>query len=376
MKNFSLSKNIKIVLIPGLIIVLALIFNFLATESKAVSSLEQGMVAYWNFDQLGTWLISDRSGNNNNGYLNQALLGMAGKKDYGVFFDGNGDYINLGDLPGLDFGPNDSFALAAWIKMDQSIGDWHVILGKASNYSLDGYALRHSRNGNLNMMIEASDGAKESGATAQGDYRDNNWHLVVGVIDRENKTNTIYVDGIEKGQSDISQIGDLSNDYYFNIGALNRGALSFKGLIDEVRIYQRALSSIEIRQLYNQDCRCAGLPLVKIYPAGSLLQNKNSYQVYYLNKKGQKKWIVNERIFNLYNNQWSDVIKVNSEELSVYPTVKLMRAEQNEKIYLISGTKKKWIKTPQEFINQGYLWSEVDLVKPEELKEYQEVEDF
>ena len=358
MKNFSLV----------LIVVLALILNFFATESKAISSLEQGLVAYWNFDQLGAWLISDKSGNNNNGYLNRALLGMAGRRDYGVFFDGDGDYINVGDSASLDFGPNNSFTLAAWIKMDKSIGDWHVILGKASSSSLNGYVLRHSCNGNLNMMVEASDGVLESGATAQGDYRNNNWHFVVGVIDRQSKINTIYVDGIEKGHSDISQIGDLSNDYHFNIGALNRGALSFKGLIDEVRIYQRTLSLTEIRQLYNQDCQ--------YYPAGSLLQNKNSYQVYYLNKKGQKKWIINEKIFNLYHNQWSDVIKVSNEELSVYPAVKLMRAEPDEKIYLISGTKKKWIKTTQEFVNQGYLWSDVDLVKQEELKEYQEVKDL
>jgi len=60
--------------------------------------------------------------------------------------------------------------------------------------------IRHSQNGNLAMTIEESDGNLQSNAIAKQDYRDNEWHNIVGVIDRKEKTNTIYVDGYKKDE--------------------------------------------------------------------------------------------------------------------------------------------------------------------------------
>jgi len=48
------------------------------------------------------------------------------------------------------------------------------------------------------MMIEENDGSDQSNAVAQQDYRDDQWHHVVGIINRQDKTNTIYVDGYKK----------------------------------------------------------------------------------------------------------------------------------------------------------------------------------
>ena len=82
----------------------------------------------------------------------------------------------------------------------------------------------------------------------------NIWHHVVGVIDRANQILRLYVDGVENGTPlDISAVGSLANALNFDIGvASNLTAGSFVvGKIDDVRVYNRVLTSDEIKRLYN-----------------------------------------------------------------------------------------------------------------------------
>jgi len=281
--------------------------SFLALPIIASSNL----VAYWNFDSINGWEAFDSSGNELNAYVGRALSGVAGKKGACLLFDGVNSYTAVNDNSLLDFGTSDSFSISAWVKLNNDIKDWRVIVGKANNSSLDGYILRHSQNGNLSMMVEEKDGDYQSNAIANQDYRDGKWHHVVGVIDRQNEINVIYVDGYKKGESSIINLGSLVNNYNLNIGSLEQsGGASFSGLIDEVKIYNKALSLSEIQQLYGQ----------QIYPHGSLLQVNGSYKVYYINSKGEKDWIINEEVFEMYNNKWEDIIKVDSNILEQYPT--------------------------------------------------------
>jgi hypothetical protein len=348
------------------IFIIGIIFITFASFTKADNSL----VAHWNFDEVAAgWEVKDISGNDIHGYIGRALSGVAGLKNYGLLFDGEGDYVNVGNEAALDFGQEDSFTLYAWVKLNDSIDDYRAIMGKASGSSLDGYILRHCQAGNLGMTIEASDGAVEASAVARQDYRDNQWHQVVGVINRDDQTITLYVDGLQKAQADINSVGDLNNDYNFNLGALNNGSVSFKGILDEARVYNYALSSAEIRKLYSDD---SGKTItIKTYPAGSLLQAIDSIDVYYINREGQRKLIINEKIFELYHNKWEDIIEVTKEELEQYPIVKLIRAYGDEKVYRIEGETKEWIETLAEFNSLGYQWSNVSLVKIEELAEYE-----
>ncbi|MBL7053186.1 MAG: hypothetical protein ISS02_00785 [Candidatus Portnoybacteria bacterium] len=283
--------------------------GFLALPIIASSNL----VAYWDFDDINGWEALDSSGNELHAYIGRALSGVEGKKDFSLLFDGINSYTSVNDDPLLDFGIDDSFSISAWIKMNNDIKDWRVIVGKANNNSLNGYMLRHSQNGNLSMTVEESDGSYQSDSIASQDYRDGKWHHVVGIIDRQNKTNTIYVDGYKKDESNIDSLGSLVNDDNLNIGSLQQsGGISFYGLIDEVMIYNKVLSLSEIHELYGEQ--------VYVYPHGSLLQPYNSYKVYYINSKGEKDWIINEEVFNSFNNKWEDVIRVDSWVLEQYPT--------------------------------------------------------
>ena len=84
---------------------------------------------------------------------------------------------------------------------------------------------------------------------------DNTWHHVALVADRDGYAQ-IYTDGVASGNpGDISGIGDINsaNSICIGNGAFGSGCtnLTLNGTIDDVRIYNRALSAQEIQQLYN-----------------------------------------------------------------------------------------------------------------------------
>ncbi len=355
----------RFIKIFGLTIISLLVIGLLMQIQKTkASDLNSGLIGYWRFEETSGYVVNDSSGNDNKGYLGRAMLhGFLGQVGSALMFDGN-KYITMGDLDALDFGADDSFTVSAWVKLDNSIRNYKAILGKAKASSMDGYTLRYNTDGNFGMMIESSDGDKEINVIANGDYRDEKWHLVTGIINRVDNTNTIYVDGFKKNSADISQVGSLSNSVHFNIGALENNSIFFNGFMDEVRVYDRALSNNEVIQLYNQECNCSGVQI------GSLLRAKNEYKVYYINNKGQKKWILNETVFYLYNNKWEDVIKVEPSDLNAYPTINLLRAIGDYKVYYVSGNTKQWIETIQKFNSQGYNWHDIDNVLAGELAQY------
>jgi len=80
---------------------------------------------------------------------------------------------------------------------------------------------------------------------------DNKWHYVYLVYTAGSTgTGTIYLDGVSAARASGSGIGFLTNLDYGSIGRSASGEY-FNGSIDDLRIYNRALSSAEISQLYN-----------------------------------------------------------------------------------------------------------------------------
>ena len=366
----ELNKN-YIILILGIFLITAIILVWQIRDSSAID-LDSGLIGYWKFNSASGRIAYDSSGHNHDAYSHAqyVLWGISGKIDTTTIFYGD-RFFTAGDIEEFDFGSSDSFTATAWVKLDKEIKDYRAILGKANVNSKNGYALRHTKNGHLGLLLESSEEEKEINVVSENDYRDGEWHHLVGVVNRLNQTAYLYVDGLLKEKKDISQLGTMVNDCHFNLAGLNNNSVFFQGLIDEARLYNRSLSSLEVRNLFKQEN--GELPY-QFYPAGSLLKARDSYKVYYINSDLEKKWIINKEVFNLYNNQWPDIIKVDSSVLDYYPLVQLMRAQNGQKVYYIKEQTKEWIKTPKEFEQRGFNWHEIDEVLSKELTEYLTVE--
>jgi len=211
-------------------------------------------VAHWKLDETEGLTAADSSGYGNHG----TLIGMegtewkAGTVGGALEFAGgsaaNPKYITFGDSPSLQL--VDSATIAAWVKMNEgNAGVYMGIAGKLTSGYYQGFALvRHESNV---FRLWCDDGAGNlAGHDASSDetYTDTEWHHLVGVID--DGISTLYVDGVKQAKQGVVDLTDSGT--YAQIGKQYSDDSShryWKGLIDDVRIYYRALSAQEIADM-------------------------------------------------------------------------------------------------------------------------------
>ncbi|MCL5409422.1 MAG: hypothetical protein M1607_01005 [Patescibacteria group bacterium] len=161
-----------------------------------------------------------------------------GKYREGLSFDG-GDFVNLGTDASLDFSGNQAFSISAWIKPGSSTDGY--IVSKYNSGQTGQYILSVS-SGKLVFHREVSPWFVTGNTTLQT----GNWYYVVGVYDGTNLN--IYLNG----SSDATPIasGSVSSDsqpVYIGAGQSNNSPANFfNGIIDQVTIYNYALSSADV----------------------------------------------------------------------------------------------------------------------------------
>ena len=214
-----------------------------ATNPTAVWDSSTKMVQHLNN-------MNDSTSYDNDAINNNADYTASGKIDGAYDFDGSTSYINCGNDPSLNI--TDAITIEAWVKTTDTV--INNVIGKYGDVDSEkAYRITTNLGGNTNKIgFRITDGvgiATNSYSTT--DVTDNRWHYVVGVF---NGTHTlIYVDGSEE-DSDThapgSIVAPLTENLY--IGTITKGGLNdpFNGAIDEVRIYNRALSAEEINQSY------------------------------------------------------------------------------------------------------------------------------
>jgi len=220
---------------------------------KSDSWMSDGLVGYWKMDE-SSWTedsadVVDSSGNGNTGTVKDDATVVAGKFGNGGSFDGDGDYVSVTDVASLDI--TDELTLSVWIKQDTAqeqafLGKWDYSANQRS-YNMEFYSANAFR------FALSSDGnwdADNSLTYATGFTTDVWYHMVCTY---DGSTMRVYKDGAEVANKDRS-ISIHSGSAAATIAAsLSNGvaAQHFDGSIDEVRIYNRALSEKEVRDLYN-----------------------------------------------------------------------------------------------------------------------------
>jgi len=217
-------------------------------SSSSSSVTTNGLVAYYPFNGNA----NGESGNGNNGTVNGATLttDRKGNVNSAYSFDGVNDLIEIPDSSTLDV---KKLTMSTWIYRVgdcPSVHDTCMIFNKDYEYGIQsGNELKWA----VNLL--------ENGATKGSNWRSTGiiipaqvWVNVVLTFDGSKVK--VYSNGVL--QSQVSWTGDIQqNAYVARIG--NRGDLngytnhsSFYGFIDDIRIYNRALSASEIQVLYNE----------------------------------------------------------------------------------------------------------------------------
>ena len=214
--------------------------------------LSDGLVGYWDMDESSANTCSggvndscDGSGNGNDGAWNGNATSATGKFGSGGTFDGNADYVEIPDSTSISTtDSSDAITVSAWVYQTAQTNYDRIL---SSNWATDGsWLLSVNSSYKPNFVIKAS-GAQYTAADADT-ISTNAWHHIVGTYDGEYVR--LYVDG--EAQTPIACSGcDLDN-----AGSVLRiseagSTEGFAGKVDEVRIYNRALSPTEVRKLYN-----------------------------------------------------------------------------------------------------------------------------
>ncbi len=219
--------------------------------------ISNGLVGYWPLDGNTTnWTTNttaDISGNGNTATfigMSTSTSPVAGKIGQALKFIGSSsNYINVGNIGIADFGTND-FSLSQWVKTTGastvytlskrgacSHGNfWNTILGADGKHSFE------IDDGNVNYVD----------LTSNGVVNDGKWHHLVDT--RSGVVTKIYIDGaldIANTSAGTTNIAANSAPVYFGENVLG-GACDkpFSGALDDVRIYNRALTAGEVLQLY------------------------------------------------------------------------------------------------------------------------------
>ena len=221
-----------------------------AGDKYTETLISEGLIGYWKFDDIAD-PTPDSSGNGNDGNIEGATWQDTGCINEGCYnFDDSGNYINVGNPAILSLGTSD-FTLSAWVKVNGAIGETYYIFNKKI-YSNRGYTLYVNVAGKVSLIMEDDDSGGV-GVSSSSIINDGKWHLITATIDRDT-IGKMYVDGVLKGsQTGITSAEestiDVSNN--FVIGARSDlGGSFFDGSIDEVRIYNKALSEDAIKALY------------------------------------------------------------------------------------------------------------------------------
>jgi hypothetical protein len=210
--------------------------------------MTEGLVGYWDLDE-SSGNASDTSGNGTTLTNQGTSTFSAAKFGNGTELNGSSQYFDTTDNSTLSITGN--LTLAAWIEPDNVTSHSDHIIGKWDDTD-ESYQLIKV-NDEIRMYIDSSSNYETTNATNLS--ADTVYH-VAGVYDTSSQTVKLYINGILEGSTTTgtipSSIGDDAGE--ISIGAEDTGgtpANYFDGHIDEVRVYNRALSPTEITNLYN-----------------------------------------------------------------------------------------------------------------------------
>ena len=220
--------------------------------------MDTSLVGYWRMDDnAANATVVDQTGINNGtfndatGDPNTDAHSVAGQVGNALDFDGTDDYVNIPYASNLD--AFTAFTFSTWINPTSNpTVDYERFLEK--DWMTNG-SFTFTTRSNLRVNFEAQNDAGTSVQVLTTDTLPlNTWAYITAVWDGANIT--IYINGMPKASGSFS--GTLTNNQYIRIGSHKGGTTGFHGLIDEVRIYNRALSAEEIRKQFSRGRRGVG----------------------------------------------------------------------------------------------------------------------
>ena len=263
----------EIIFLPVVFLIIFILPRFaqagLIVKAPPYIGLQEGLVGFWSFDgpdmsqsTNNVWAI-DRSGQGNNGKLKNMATStarVAGKIGQALEFDGSNDFVNLGTGSSLESFSQQTISMWIYPRMQAASGNIRTLLTSGSGSDIYSMGICNNNFTICNTIantfyFEYADLNVDHNrwAAPANTVQTNQWQHIAATLVCNSSTAVLYYNGqavsATKTQSAAQNchqgIGEPKYIVYNN-----QGDPLFDGLIDEVRIYNRALTADEIKRLY------------------------------------------------------------------------------------------------------------------------------
>ncbi|MFO7968663.1 MAG: LamG domain-containing protein [Candidatus Izemoplasmatales bacterium] len=231
----------------NIIIGFVIIFLIVIVSSVASANLNDNITAAYNLDGDATDSAGTNDGTNNGATF------VSGKIDQAASFDGVNDKIVISSDTSLNFGTGD-FTLNFWIKSFASDSTQYILDKKSGSLGYDGVGYMVGFSSENFLSFSVGDGTHKRRLDTTSNYAgDNEWQMFTLVWDKTNDIQKIYYNNNLENSQTIGTFGSISstNNMLIGVGYTNDEWINAD--IDAVNIYNRALTSTEVSELYNNN---------------------------------------------------------------------------------------------------------------------------
>jgi len=210
-------------------------------------------------DNAANTTVADASGTDTAtlaGGDNTSAKSEAGKINSALHFNGSDDYFYVASPSFID---HQSGSIVFWMKTDNIAGRQMVVCASKDGATDDELIIQYRGDAadEFELLLTINGVSAWQAQTANGMISDTNWHHIAMTSD--GSTVKFYVDSTLKTLTDDiganagQWFGDATDANIFSVGCLKRAAvtLPFDGLVDDVRIFDQALTTNQIQGIYN-----------------------------------------------------------------------------------------------------------------------------
>lgn len=237
-------------------------------------------IAYWKFDETEGTVASDEGDSQLDGVLTNMSPSSwtNGLLDGALSFDGSDDYVVVAHNEVLDF-RDESFSISVWLKSEILTGNSIYLINKGS-FSADETAGTNGKwygieikNNELRFAVDDNSNKSQATLANVNGLLEETWAHIVAVRDTQDGNLKLYVNGeMLASTSDVT--GSISQEIDLYVGSSTSGTGTIAGILDELKLFNYALSGEEVLAIYESlaggvgiEERLAGEGLpVRIYP--------------------------------------------------------------------------------------------------------------
>jgi hypothetical protein len=208
-----------------------------------------GLLGYWPLDSVGDGTAEDVVGGND-GTPQNGVSAVTGQVDNAATFDGSSQHVTI---PSIQVAG--SLSVAAWVKRDSS-GDWHAASSQGNNTAdTRNWWLGGRKNSDQVHWSIFDQSTNQIVNSSHGSLPQDTFTHVIGTYDEASGEQQVYIDGQPDTTGTPGLFTPATSTDSGAIGAEieddGTAADLFDGTIDDVRVYDRALSDSEVQDLYD-----------------------------------------------------------------------------------------------------------------------------